>query len=276
MDRKTVKKQIEILKFTPKKFLGQNFLTNSSISEKIMSVLKQIKPQFIMEVGPGLGALTNDLMSLKIPFCVIEKDKILCRYWRDKKINVLEGDFLKFSWSRHLISNSSLIGNLSYQMASRLLVQCCPGPLQLQSMVLMFQKEVANRILSPCGSKSYGILSVLSQCFWNIQFLLEASVNDFYPRPKVAGRVLIFQKKEGVSLANPDGFLKFVKMCFSQRRKILLTRLKKETGTDVSDIFNKMNLPFRMRPEELSPDQFVSLFHRLKEKESNATEKINS
>ena len=256
-----IKDRMKELEFFPKKFLGQHFLINPQTIQRIISEVKSLKSSLIMEVGPGLGALTDELILLKQPLYVVEKDSTLCRYWKEKNVCVLEGDVLKLNWESQLLPHSILVGNLPYQVASRLMVKCCPGSDKLKAMVLMFQKEVAKRILAKPGSKDYGILSVLSQCFWVVNSIAEASVSDFYPRPQVAGQVLVFHKKK-MPLRNTDGFLSFVKLCFSQRRKFLLNRLKKmEKGENIVDLFNQINIPSSVRAEELSPQHFISLFN---------------
>ena len=278
----SIKDKMKEIGFYPKKSLSQNFLINPFIIQKIVTTVEGLKPSLIMEVGPGLGALTNHLISLPPPLYVIEKDTLLCQYWRKKGINIWEGDVLKpkgfiyqnrklssssnieeVSWSSLLLPGSVLIGNLPYHIASRLMVQCCPGPDKIKSLVFMFQKEVAQRILASPGSKNYGLLSVLSQCFWKGHFLIEASISDFYPRPKVAGQVLVFHKKNQIIPHSKD-FLAFVKLCFSHRRKFLLNQLKTiKEKSHIIDIFDKMNLPSSTRAEELFPNQFISLFNKI-------------
>ncbi len=274
---KNIKAQMREMGFSPKKFLGQNFLINHLIIQKIVSTVKTLSPSLIVEVGPGLGALTDELIQLNRPVCVVERDTLLCRYWRKKQVSVLEGDILKLPWESQLLSDSVLVGNLPYQVASRLLLKCCPGSHLLKAMVLMFQKEVAQRIVSVPGSKSYGILTVLSQSFWEVEELLRASLSDFYPRPKVAGRVLVFRKKKHFPKKIPTFFL-FVKFCFAQRRKFLLSRLSKWDFDYVSirdikkrknrleNIFDEIGLSPFVRAEELSPAQFMLLFGMLSKK----------
>ena len=267
-----IKSKMKELEFSPKKFLGQCFLINPQVIKDTILAVENLSPSLIMEVGPGLGALTDELILLKRPFCAVERDSVLYQYWKDKGVCVLEGDILKLPWPTQLLPGSVLAGNLSYRIASRLVVQCCPGPDKLKAMVLMLQKEVAQRILSPPRSKSYSILSVLSRCFWEVHILTEACVSDFYPRPKVAGQVLVFRRKKHF-IRKPEEFLLFVKMCFSQRRKFLLSQLKKTEGDgNICDIFSKMNVSKTARAEELSPEQFVCLFshlERAKQKKKN-------
>ena len=256
-----LKKRMEELNFFPKKFLGQNFLINSDLIKETVLAVHNLEPSFILEVGPGLGALTEEFILFKKPLLLAEMDRDLCIYWKNRGLNVLEGDVLKSSWASKLKEGAVLTGNLPYQVASRLMVECCPGPSQLKAAVLMFQKEVAQRIEASPGEKEYGLISVLSQSFWASEFLLEASPSDFYPKPKVAGRVLVFHKKKS-SLSNTKDFVLFVKFCFSQRRKLLLSRLKKqEKDISVESIWEELNISSSIRAEELTPGQFISLFH---------------
>jgi len=273
MNIRQTKQAMWDLGLRPKKFLGQHFLVNTSVVQRIISVVQHLKPTFIVEVGPGLGALTYPLMKLNIPLKVVERDTVLCRYWKNK-ISVIPGDVLKVPWHIDLPPSSLLIGNLPYQIASRLLVQCSPGPFYLKFMVLMFQREVAERICAVPGTKSYGLLSILSQCFWDIEVLLEVPVQDFYPRPAVAGTVLLLRsvttknfswnnKCIVISPSKKINFVEFVKLCFSKRRKFLINRLKHCIGNHVHSIFHEMKIPFSIRAEELNPEQFLYLFHQL-------------
>ena len=278
----TIKKKMAELNFHPKKMFGQHFLINLQKVEQIVSAVKDLNPSFIMEVGPGLGVLTEPLLQIinnnsKQPFfCAVELDTQLCEYWKSREISILEGDILKLQWEKNLLPGSVLVGNLPYQIASRLMIQCCPGSDNLQSMVLMFQKEVAQRIMAHSHCKAYGLLSVLSACYWDIQLLTEAGVKDFYPSPKVAGQVLLFKKKKH-DIPHPEQFLIFVKHCFSQRRKFLINQLKKiieeknnlkqESALDQKEyllkIFKQLNLSLKVRPEQLKPSQFVALYKLL-------------
>ena len=276
-----IKQKIKETGLFPKKKLGQHFLISPFLIQKMVSAIKNLKPTEIIEIGPGWGALTTQLIPLKTPLRVVELDPAFAQYWRDRQITVLEGSALKILWQQGmdlkasspiLRSGTVLVGNLPYNIGSRLLVQLCPAPPQIQAMVLMFQKEVAQRILSPPKCKNYGILSVLSQYFWQVHLLLTAGVSDFYPRPKVAGQVLVFGRKKR-AMAHPDRFLAFIKFCFAQRRKVLLSRLcreqkikKSQTGTkdfSIAYLFDQMGLSHSLRAEELSPAQFAHLFLEL-------------
>ncbi len=254
--------------FFPKKKLGQHFLTNQETVQKIIRAVGQLKPGLIMEVGPGWGALTEGLLQLKKPLAVVEADPQLAQYWREKNVFVVEGSALKVPYGRYLKAKAVLVGNLPYQIASRLLITLCPGPASLKALVLMFQKEVAQRIVSAPHSKNYGILSVLSQSFWKTHVLLSAGVSDFYPRPKVSGQVIVFQKKTH-TISNPKKFLSLVKLCFSHRRKFLSSQLKTITDQKTTkDIFEELNMAPSTRAEGLTPRQFQDLFQALEKRKA--------
>ena len=264
MNVREIKNTIQELNFTPKKFLGQHFLTNTALIQKMITAVKKFDPAFIIEVGPGLGSLTKPLMDLSIPLVVIERDVILCRYW-ENKISIIKGDALKSNWIDYLKPSSLLVGNLPYQIASRLVVQCSQNIQHLRYMVLMFQKEVAERICAKSHSKNYGLLSVLSQSVWEIKHLAGADPKDFYPQPKVSSSVLLFQKKSaGDIISDLSVFTEFIKLCFTQRRKFLFNRLQKKFGVNhAKGVFNKMGLLLSVRAEEVSVRQFAHLFCQL-------------
>ena len=278
MNIKTVKACLKALNIRPKKSLGQHFLTNEEKIKVIISEVKKFDPSFIMEIGPGLGALTKPLLKLKKTLRAVEMDKVLTRHLRKEGVDVLYGDVLKISWGKHLKPGSVLVGNLPYQPSARLLVQCCPPPRHLKSMVLMFQKEVALRIKAKPGNKTYGLLSVLSQCYWNVRHLTTICREDFYPVPKVAGEVLVFTKKH-FDIFKPAVFLLFVKHCFQQRRKILINQLKpvvvlkrtpdlsvelkNNSQSNLLTTFKQLKISLKARPEELSPAEFVKLYHKI-------------
>lgn len=265
------KLKIQSLNFKPKKFLGQHFLTNSQIIQKIIARVKKINPNKIIEIGPGLGALTHPLMKLNIPLIVIEKDTSLYSYWKNQKIQAIQGDALQGEWRKYLCHKSLLVGNLPYQIASRLLVNCSKNNQHLSSMILMFQKEVAGRICARSGCKSYGLLSVVSQAMWDISKLVEVTQKDFYPAPKVQSCVLVFQKKRIIDNSmNSLAFIQFIKLCFTHRRKFLLSQLQKQINKNLIKLaFKKLNIPESVRAEEIPVKQFIKLFHQLEKSTYN-------
>jgi 16S rRNA (adenine1518-N6/adenine1519-N6)-dimethyltransferase len=260
-----LKSRMAALEVRSKRSLGQNFLVSELVIDEIIEAAKKAKPDFVLEVGPGLGALTDGLKHLK-PM-LIELDKDLAAHWREQDFEVIEKDALKVDWdSLKLPANTLLVSNLPYQISTHIVVDRCFGPKNITNMVLMFQKEVAQRLAALPRSENYGLLSVMAQTFWKIKKLVDAAPRDFHPSPRVASRVLTFQRLE---TEMDRGFLSFLKVSFEHRRKFLLKNLKalgnKKTVT-FEDLFQEMGLNVKARAEELSPTQFVDLYRRWKEK----------
>ena len=243
----------------PLKRFGQNFLINPQRVEQIVHIVKKQKPPFV-EVGPGSGALTRHFDNKNI--LLIERDKKIAFYWKDKDYSVLSADVLKLDWLQSFPKKCTVFGNLPYQIAGSFILKSCLHQKQIQSMVLMMQKEVAQRVSAKPKSKDYSLLSVLSQTFWLISPRLLVPKTDFYPQPKVEGKLLEFQAKKIKSNLDPSLFLKFVKTAFALKRKKLIKKIISQeiSETQIKAIFQKLNLSDRCRAEELSPKQFIDLY----------------
>ena len=253
----------------PLKKLGQNFLINAGLARRIAGAVQKLPPPYI-EIGPGTGALTR-LFKKEDLALLIEKDRKQAAYWRGQGFSVFCGDALKFG--AFPSPSSTLFGNLPYSLAGPLILKA--GSLEtVSNMVFMMQKEVAQRIQGAPGSgKNYGILSVTSAVFWKITFEADAAPSDFYPVPKVSGRVLNFQRKKNADLPPPGPFLRFLKSCFAHRRKKLVKKLPAAGGAaggppGAELLLKQINKSPSARAEELSPDEFVRLFRLLKHKAS--------
>ena len=268
---------MKFLKISPKRSLGQNFLINDSI---VNTILKVANPEFfekIFEVGPGLGSLTNPLREKSKNLTLLEFDKKICHFWNKQGFKAKQVNALSFDWKKELNSKGTklLISNLPYQIASRLLVKLSILEQSFDRMVLMFQKEVAQRILAKPQTHHYGFLTVVAKSFWNIHFVLEAGTVDFFPKPRVASQVLCFDRKKQKNLNlifknftstnSEEKFHDFVKKSFTGRRKKLLPKLTNYAEkAKLIEIFKKMKLNEGMRAEELTPGQFVELILQIK------------
>ena len=262
MNKTEIKKRLKSLGLSPKKSLGQNFLINPWISEQMANQIQNLNPSKIIEVGPGLGSLTEFLIPLKIPLELIELDKNLAQFWKKRKLNVLEINALKINLAEQeqlFPEHSILVGNLPYHISNRLIVHFSIGKPTVESMVLMVQKETAERMLSPCGQKRFGSLSVITQYIWDITKLLCVPASDYYPTPLVDGCVLSFKRKPQPPIS-AEIFYPFVKLCFIQKRKMLLKKLKNQFGDSMNSIFNQLQISPQARAEELSVEQFVELY----------------
>ncbi|CAN5545843.1 16S rRNA (adenine(1518)-N(6)/adenine(1519)-N(6))-dimethyltransferaseRsmA [soil metagenome] len=215
----------------PKRSLGQNFLISDNVIDRILSFATGEKPSAMVEIGPGLGALTEGLVEYtkanKIPFEVIELDRAFAENWRASGLKVTEHDALQIDWlGLGLPAGSRLVSNLPYQISSSLVVDRSIEPAGLTSMVLMFQKEVARRIAARPGSEDYGLLTVIAQNGWTIDTVCDASGQDFFPPPRVTSRVLRFRRRPDAPA--PDefkDFLKFAKQAYAHRRKLMASNL---------------------------------------------------
>ncbi len=260
----------------PKRSLGQNFLISEIVIERIIKAAQRYIEDDIIEVGPGLGSLTDELILLGKPLKLIELDQKFAQYWRMRaesesplKIQVIEGDALRVDWAQLFTPQKSLlVSNLPYQISSSLLIERSLQPYQLSTMILMFQKEVAQRIMAECSSKDYGLLTVVAQNFWSIDLLCECAPRDYYPAPNVASRVLVFKiLNDALSISQRPEFLKFIKAAFSHRRKLLYNNLRGQyfssrniPESTLSEAFEKLEISAKARAEELNPKIFKELF----------------
>lgn len=252
-----IKDKLAKLGLSPKKAFGQNFLVNDQVIGKIIAEAKRLPHADLLEIGPGIGALTEPLVAAGLHPRLIEFDPELAEHWRKiGPLEVNEGDALRLDWNELVKRpDTLLVSNLPYQISTDLVIDRCLGPDQVRWMILMFQKEVAQRLTAVPRTKEYGMLSVMAQLHFKMRKVADASPRDFFPAPKVASRVLFFERLEPQGLGEP--FLKFVKRAFAQRRKFLLKNL----GDSVDKAtLQRLGLKETVRAEELTPAQFVELF----------------
>ena len=244
----------------PKKHLGQHFLTDLNIAQNIAGALTGVDYQDVLEVGPGMGVLTQYLLQTKHTIHAIEVDNESVDYLNTNfpklEPNLIFGDFLKCNLAKDFPSPLAIIGNFPYNISSQILFKTIENRSQIPEFVGMFQKEVAERICEPPGSKAYGILSVLTQSFYDTEYLFNVNRFVFDPPPKVASAVLRLRRKETIDL-NCDERLYFrvVKTAFQQRRKTLRNSLKTfSLSTNL-----KEDTIFGQRPEQLGVSDFVRI-----------------
>ena len=244
-----------------KKHLGQHFLTDEGIAEKIADSLSYKGYDHILEIGPGMGVLTKYLLKKNITTHVIEIDTESVEYLQKNYLNladrIIEKDFLKYNLNEVFEDRPfAVIGNFPYNISSQILFKTLEMRDQIPEFSGMFQKEVALRICSKEGSKVYGILSVLTQAFYDAKYLFTVPPSVFNPPPKVDSGVLLLTRKENFKLPCDERlFFRIVKTGFQQRRKTLRNSLK---SFELSENL-KSNLIFDKRPEQLSVEQFVTL-----------------
>lgn len=244
-----------------KKHLGQHFLTDEAIAEKIANSLSFKGYGDILEIGPGTGVLTKYLLKKDITTYVIEIDTESVEYLRANYLNlsdrIIEKNFLKYDLSQIFEEKQfAIIGNFPYNISTQIVFKTLELRHQIPEFSGMFQKEVAMRICSNEGSKVYGILSVLTQAFYDAEYLFTVPPSVFNPPPKVDSGVLLLTRKEDFTLPCDEKlFFRTVKTAFQQRRKTLRNSLK---TFNLSDNL-KANIIFDQRPEQLSVASFIEL-----------------
>jgi len=250
-----------------KKYLGQHFLTDESIAEKIANTLSFKGYKNVLEIGPGMGVLTKYLVEKDIELVAMDLDSESITYleenYPNKNLQLLEADFLKCEVSDIFGDESfAITGNFPYNISTQIVFKTLENREQIPEFTGMFQMEVAQRICEKEGSKVYGILSVLTQAFYEAEYLFTVSPSVFTPPPKVNSGVLRLTRKEDFSLAcNEKMFYKVVKTAFQQRRKTLRNSLK---SFNLSDKI-KEDAIFGQRPEQLSVSQFIALTQKLEQ-----------
>lgn len=256
-----LKNRMELLSHYTKKALGQNFLVSDTVIGRIIQAVEDEKPIKLLEIGPGLGALTDLLIEKYGSYQLMELDSSLVTFWTSQGMPVMEGDALQADWSK--IEYDILVSNLPYQISSSIVIDRSIDEAQCRSMILMFQKEVAQRIRAKHHTDEYGLLSVIAQEFWDISMVSEAGPRDFNPAPKVASRVLKFKRKQS-PITDRKNYLKFVKTCFQQRRRILKSNLESRFHEPFLAWVAKSKLSDKVRVEELSIIQIRDLYFHLK------------
>ena len=246
----------------PKKFLGQHFLIDDNISKKIVEAVNFKKFKKVIEIGPGKGALTKHLIHIKNMLTLIEVDKdsveFLNSEFQKEKLNIIEADFLKFDIGSNYPSEKDIliIGNFPYNISSQILFKSIENYKSISGLVGMFQKEVAERIISKNNCKQYGILSVKTQLFYDTKILFDVSPNVFFPKPKVNSAVISLTRKENLNIDCDLQLLdRIIKLGFQQRRKKLKNSLKK---LDIEENILEDSI-FESRPEQLTIEEFVKL-----------------
>lgn len=252
----------------PKKFLGQHFLKDLQVAQDIANTVDACPELPILEVGPGMGVLTQFLMTKERPLKVVELDFESVAYLRENfpalGNNIIEQDFLKMDLAQLFEGKPFVLtGNYPYNISSQIffkmldykdLIPCCTG---------MIQKEVAERMAAGPGNKTYGILSVLIQAWYRVEYLFTVHEHVFNPPPKVKSAVIRMTRNETQELGcNEKLFKQIVKTTFNQRRKTLrnsISPILDKTNPLMADpIFNK-------RPEQLSVQEFIDLTNRVEQ-----------
>jgi len=243
----------------PKKHLGQHFLTDPSIAGRIVDALRVPSGENVLEIGPGTGVLTELLLEKDIRLLPVEIDHEsvihLTQKWPVLEDRIIEQDFLKMEMDDHITGSFHIIGNFPYNISSQIFFRILDFRQKVPTVVCMLQKEVASRIASPPGSRAYGILSVLLQAYYNIEFLFTVKPGSFFPPPRVTSGVIRLSRNQTVRLSCDEKlFIKVVKTTFNQRRKMIRNSIK--------SILLNLDSDFELlskRPEQLGVPEFIEL-----------------
>ncbi|HEA30339.1 MAG TPA: 16S rRNA (adenine(1518)-N(6)/adenine(1519)-N(6))-dimethyltransferase RsmA [Leeuwenhoekiella sp.] len=253
-----------------KKHLGQHFLKDEHVARNIGDTLTLQGYDQILEIGPGMGVLTKYLLDRCKKITAMELDAESVVYLNHSfplehpaltersNLHVIEADFLRYDLSTLFGEQPfAITGNFPYNISTQIVFKTLQYRNRIPELTGMFQKEVAQRICEPAGSKTYGILSVLAQAFYEVEYLFTVPPQVFDPPPKVESGVIRLTRKEDYDQlgCDPDQLFKVVKMAFQQRRKTLRNSLKQ---LDLSDDLREKEI-FNLRPEQLDVEQFIML-----------------
>jgi len=254
------------MKITPKKSLGQNFLIDKNIIKKICNVGNLSQKDTVLEIGPGSGNLTEFILQKKPKkFYIIEKDERLIKNLTerfDNKLIIINEDILKYDLD--LLSDKNLIifGNLPYNISSQILINLInysSSKFSYKKLVLMFQKEVADRILAEDNSKNYGRLSIFSSWKLNIKKIMDISPSSFIPKPKVMSSLLAFEPKINyIKFKNSKNLEHITNVFFNQRRKMIKKPLNILFKSS-KEVIDELNLNINLRPQNLKKETFYKI-----------------
>ena len=257
------------LQHQARKRFGQNFLVDEGVVRQIVSAIRIHADQHIIEIGPGKGALTSQLVDHCQRLDIIELDRDLIpflhmQFQRHAHVHIHEADALKFDFSNIINSNSQahVVGNLPYNISTPLIFHLLSYKQAFASMHFMLQKEVVERLAAACGQKAYGRLSVMAQYFCEVDNLFEVAPHSFSPAPKVTSAIVRLLPRQAplITADNENHFADIVRIAFQQRRKTLRNALK-DILADIDH--NVLNIDLSLRAERLSVSDFVTLSNQI-------------
>ncbi|MFH1782433.1 MAG: 16S rRNA (adenine(1518)-N(6)/adenine(1519)-N(6))-dimethyltransferase RsmA [Candidatus Omnitrophota bacterium] len=255
------------LNIQPKKRLGQNFLIDKNIQQKILRALDLKKDEPVLEIGPGLGALTWDICENAKEVTAIEKDKrcydYLVKQNSYENLTLINADVLKYEFTKKY-KRSKVVGNLPYYITTPIISHLIENRSHVASLYISIQKEVAKRLTASAGSKDYGAISCFVQFYTKPRILFNIKKGCFLPAPKVESSFLELNfYEEPLYLTNEEKLFKIIRICFNKRRKTILNALSSsgEFGSkeEVAEALKSAGIVDRSRPEEIPLEGFVSL-----------------
>lgn len=248
--------------YTLKKSLGQHFLVDENISQKIVTSIRQHSFKRLLEIGPGGGALTKYLLQIPgIEFKAVELDDekvvFLEKNFPSMKGNIIHQSVLDMQ--KPFDSSFTVIGNFPYNISSQILFKILEWKYDVEALVGMFQKEMAQRVAAKHGNKTYGVISILIQAFFSVEYLFDVHENCFQPPPKVkSGVIRLLPRIPAPDMRSEEDFFILVKAAFNQRRKMLRNAVK---GLFAPEVL--ADEKFNMRAEQLSVEEFAQLTFKM-------------
>ncbi|MBI3195186.1 MAG: ribosomal RNA small subunit methyltransferase A [Ignavibacteriae bacterium] len=259
----------------PKQSLGQNFLVDDNIARKITASINPQPEDVLVEIGPGQGALTKQLVKEPCRLIAYEVDgrvvESLRQQFESEQVSIIHQDFLQADLqelSSQFKQKLRVVGNIPYHLTSEIFFKTVEARRAVSDLTMMIQKEVAQRFVAKPGTKAYGILSVVCQFYGKAKSLFTVSPNCFYPKPKVTSTVIQFSLFDTLPYrVNESLFRTVVKTAFGKRRKTLRNSLKylPFEETKVVRILARIPLEHNIRAEQLSPEQFVELTNQIEQ-----------
>lgn len=261
---------LESLGISPKRTLSQNFLIDGNIVRKIVAEAAIEPNDVVIEIGPGPGCLTEELLEKGANVIAIEKDNTLAaaltRLDKENRLSVICEDVLKISLSNLIKKNfrAKILGNLPYHIATAILTKFIPASREISTITVMVQEEMARRFTAEPKTKAYGSLTIFLQFYANVKYAFKVSKNSFFPPPSVDSAIVTFELKEPEAGIDTEKFFNLTRKAFQTRRKMLKKSLKDLYSVEaIETSLKSLNISELARPEELSLDQFILLFKLL-------------
>lgn len=250
-----------------KKSLGQNFLIDNNIINKISDSINATSDDLIIEIGPGMGALTKELKNKNCHIICYEIDTDMMPYLNkltSDKVKVIYGDILKQDIKEDIkdikYNNLYIVGNLPYYITTSIIKFLINEKLPIYEMIFMVQEEVADRFTASEGSKDYGSITLFLKYYFNLEKLFKVSKKCFNPVPKVESAIIKLSKRKNKLELDDDKYFKFINDVFRMKRKTLKNNLSNYVFLKVKKVLDKYNLPYTVRGEELSEEILVEIF----------------
>lgn len=277
MSVKEVSNFLKDKQFRPSKKLGQNFLINPQIKQRIVNAANLQPKDIVLEIGPGVGAITSILLTHKIKLITIEVDKRLAELLTTKletynNFTLYNIDALKVDWDKILFeytqsSDVKLVANLPYSISSLLVLKIIRSQLISQATI-MVQKEMADRLCAKVGTHAYNMFTILVQLFLDVQKLFDVDPSNFSPKPKVQSCVIQLTKKQPVSdlydISDFEVIDNFLHLAFSNKRKTLVNNLMAQYDkSKILNVLQQIQLPSMIRAEQISPCDLIKIMKAL-------------